>query len=110
MSYERFITEANLSFASGNFEVSLEKATKAIQVAPNESEGYYCAGKSYMSLNQPSKAVEGFKKAVEIDKTNGNGYFLLGYAQAMNGEFEKSLQGRPRNDFRRWSYRRANFL
>ena len=30
-----------------------------------------------MSMDQPNEAVGYFKKVTEIDKTNGNGYFLM---------------------------------
>ena len=92
MNYAQLITDSNLAFSIGNYEISLGKANEAIRLAPNESKGYYCAGKAYMSMDKASNAVDCFKKAIAIDKTNGTGFFLLGYAQALNGESAKALQ------------------
>jgi len=96
LEYTQLVSDSNLAFASGNFVVSLEKAKEAIKLNPNESEGYYCAGKACMSINQSADAVEYFKQATSIEKKNGNGFFLLGYAQAMNGESVKALQSLTR--------------
>lgn len=92
LSYNQLITDSNLAFVSGEFILALEKAKEAIRKNSSESEGYYCAGKACMSINQPAEAVSFFKQGTMIDKTNGNGFFLLGYAQATNGEMFKSLQ------------------
>lgn len=63
MNYAELISDANLSFSSGNFQISIEKAKEAIRIAPNESEGYYCAGKAYMSMD-PATLIRGFTIAI----------------------------------------------
>ena len=47
-------------------------------------------------MDQPNEAVGYFKKATEIDKTNGNGYFLLGYAQIMSDDTVSALKSLTR--------------
>lgn len=86
MNYNELIANSNTAFGGNQFDVSFDYAKKAISIEPKQAEGYYCAGKACMSMNQPIKAVGYFKKATEIEKTNGNGYFLLGYAQIMSDD------------------------
>lgn len=96
MSYNEYIANANVAFGSGEYDTALKYAELAIKEKPNETEGYFCAGKSCMSLDRPDEAAGYFKKAVEIDKTNGNGYFLLGYSQAMSGNTVEAIKGLTR--------------
>ena len=96
MSYNEYIANANTAFGSGEFATSLKYAELAIKEKPKETEGYFCAGKACMSLDKPREASEFFKKAIDIDKKNGNGYFLLGYAQAMSGNTVEALKGLTR--------------
>ncbi len=86
MNYSELIANSNMAFGGNQFDVALEYAKKAISIEPKQAEGYYCAGKACMSMDQPLEAVGYFKKATEIEKTNGNGYFLLGYAQIMSDD------------------------
>ncbi len=95
MSYTELIANSNLAFGGNQFEVALDYAKKAIQAEPKETEGYYCAGKACMSLNKLDDAESYFKSAVEL-KPNGNGYFLLGYAQASSNHFPEALRSLTR--------------
>lgn len=92
MSYNENIVNSNTAFGSGEYETALKYAEAAIKDNPKEAEGYYAAGKACMSMDTPENSVSYFKKAVDIDKKNGNGYFLLGYAQAMNGNSVEALK------------------
>ena len=91
MGYNELLANANTAFGGGQFADSLSYADAAIKEEPKETEAYYAAGKACMSMDQPDKAVEYFKTAVEIDNKNGNGYFLLGYASAMAGKTVEAL-------------------
>ena len=96
MSYSENMSNSNLAFGSGEFAAALRFAEAAIKEQPKETEAYYAAGKACMSMDQPDKAVEYFKTAVEIDNKNGNGYFLLGYASAMAGKTVEALKALTR--------------
>lgn len=89
--YQEYLSQANLAFSGAHFEQALELANKAIEIEPNVPEAYYTAGKACMSLNKPKAAVKSFEAAIKLDKSNGNGYFLLGYALMMAEEFAKAL-------------------
>ena len=96
MSYSENMSNSNLAFGSGDYSKALMFAEAAIKEEPKETEAYYAAGKACMSMDQPDKAVEYFTTAVEIDKKNGNGYFLLGYASAMAGKTAEALRALTR--------------
>ena len=85
MEYNEYIVNSNFSFSSGLYKESLVWAQKGIALNPKVKDGYICAGKALVSLNQPSEAVKQFKKSIEIDDKDGNTYFLLGYAQILCG-------------------------
>lgn len=95
MSYTKLIADSNMAFAGNQFELALDYAEKAIKAEPKQTEGYYCAGKACMSLNKSDDAVSYFKKAVEISP-NGNGFFLLGYAQAGADKLTDALKSLTR--------------
>ena len=92
MNYEELISGANLAFAGNQFKLSFEKSLEAIKKDKNKVEGYLCAGKAALSLGMVADAIGFFRSATEIDKKNGNNFFLLGYAQAMDGNSAKALQ------------------
>lgn len=91
MTYKECISLSNIAFGSGEFIKSLDYAEKAIYEAPDEVHGYICAGKACMSLNKFEEAVSYLKKAVSNDKSNGNAFFFLGYAQAMGGNISGAM-------------------
>lgn len=95
MSYKEFIANSNLAFGGNEFDVALDYAKKAIKAEPKQTDGYYCAGKAYMSLGKTKEAVEYFQKAINL-KENGNGYFLLGYALTGLGNFPEALKNLTR--------------
>ena len=92
MNYEDLISSANLALTGNQFEVSLEKAKEAIKKDGTKVDGYLCAGKAALSLGMAADATSFFKFAAEADKNNGGIFFLLGYAQAMDGNSSKALQ------------------
>ena len=89
--YQELLAQANLAFSGTHFDRSLDLAEKAIAVNPNIPDAYYTAGKSCMSLDHPKEAVKYFDTATKQDKSNGNGYFLLGYALMMAEDYAKAL-------------------
>lgn len=92
MSYNECIANSNLAFGGNQFDVALNYAKEAITLEPKEIEGYFCAGKACMSMENTLDAVKYFEKAVDIDDKNGGGYFLLGYANAMAGNTSEALK------------------
>ena len=96
MSYMENIANSNTAFGSGEYEEALKYAELAINEDSGKADGYYAAGKAYMSLEKPARATEYFSKALSIDKKNGNGYFLLGYSNALAEKTVEALQALTR--------------
>lgn len=96
MTYNDFIANANTAFVGGFFARALDYSKKALKEKKDGIEALICAGKACMSMDQPNEAVGYFKKATEIDKINGNGYFLLGYAQIMSDDTVGALKSLTR--------------
>lgn len=92
MIYTDCMSNANTAFAGGQYETCLEYSKQAMKLEPTGSEPYYSAGKACMSMGRAEEAVTYFREATTIDKNNGNGFFLLGYAQAMAGDTVGSLK------------------
>lgn len=92
MKYEELIASSSSAFGVGQYAEALEFAKAAIKLNEKEVEAYSWAGKACMSLDMPKEAAEYFTKAVSVDKRNGNMYFLLGYAQALDNNTALALK------------------
>ena len=92
IKYEELIASSSSAFGVGQYAEALEFAKVAITINEKEVEAYSWAGKACMSLDMPKEATEYFTKAVSIDKSNGNMYFLLGYAQALDNNTALALK------------------
>lgn len=80
----QFLADSHFAFVNGQNSEALRLAEEAIRLASRNPDGYQCAGNAQVSLGQFEKAVENYRKAVKLDPNNGNRYFNLGYALAMN--------------------------
>jgi tetratricopeptide (TPR) repeat protein len=94
--YNELIANSNTAFGGNQFDIAFDYAKRAIVMAPNQAEGYFCAGKACMSMNSIHDAVKYFSKAVEVDKKNGNGFFLLGYSQILADDPVNALKSLTR--------------
>lgn len=96
MSYNEFMANANTAFGCGQFDqvlVYIEKALSENGLNNNQRKvAYSLAGKTYLSLDKPAEAEVQFRKAVAAAPTEGNNYFLLGYAQSMTDNSVGALQ------------------
>lgn len=96
VNFDKLIADSGTAFAGGSYEIALQLAKQAINVSPGKPDGYFAAGKSCMSMEKSADAIGYFKKALKIDNRNGNGYFLLGYSQAMDGDTAAALRSLTR--------------
>lgn len=95
MSYNELMANANTSFGGGQFERVLQYTKRARNETKNGeelTEAYFLEGKAYMSMDQPEQAKESFAEAMKLSPKNGNGYFLLGYAQALSNDSASALR------------------
>ncbi|MCK4818356.1 tetratricopeptide repeat protein, partial [bacterium] len=80
------------AYLSGELVRALEILEEIIARYPNEKEAYFSAG--YMcryGLNDVHKAIEFFKKGVEVDSLYGVAYNQLAYSYNMIGDLENSI-------------------
>ena len=92
MTYEELISTSNLAFASGYYFEAKKTALQAIQLGSNKPEGYEIAGKACISTSDYGEAVSLFTKLVEFSQNKGNAFFLLGYAQVLNGDSKNAIK------------------
>ena len=92
MTYEELISTSNLAFASGHYFEAKKTALQAIQLGSNKPEGYEIAGKACISTSDYGEAVSLFTKLVEFSQNKGNAFFLLGYAQVLNGGSKNAIK------------------
>ena len=92
MKFDEYIANSNLAFAGGNYSDAVEYAKKAIELEPKSVDGYLCAGKAYMSVEELDEAITCFRRATDLEKHNGNCWFLLGYAQILSGNTADALK------------------
>lgn len=95
MSYNELMANANTAFGGGQFDKVLQYAKSARSETKNDeerTETYFLEGKAYMSMEQPEQARESFTEAMKLSPKNGNGYFLLGYAQVLSDDSAGALR------------------
>ena len=61
--------------------------TKVIQLAPNSAVGYRWRGHRYLSVRKVDSALVDLNKAVKLDSTIYGGWYHLGVAHFLRGEF-----------------------
>ncbi len=71
-------------------EIYRENLNAIIKKYPKEKEAYYELGLTYKNY-EPAKAVEIFKKALELDPNYGLVINELAYTHVILGEFEKAI-------------------
>jgi tetratricopeptide (TPR) repeat protein len=64
---ELYIMRGNCSYKLGDFKPALEDMTKAIQLDPEQPEGYYARGVILATVNHQEKALVDFDKALQKD-------------------------------------------
>lgn len=71
MKFDEYIANSNLAFAGGNYSDAVEYAKKAIELEPKSVDGYLCAGKAYMSVEELDEAITCFRRATDLEKKFG---------------------------------------
>ncbi|MFO1009332.1 MAG: tetratricopeptide repeat protein [Planctomycetota bacterium] len=66
-----------LMYGEGDFENALTDLNAAIEGGVKEARAFSARGQCLAFTNEPEKAIEDFKKAVELDPLNGRYHYLL---------------------------------
>ena len=89
---ERLTIEAYHSFANGDVETATAKGKEIVRRYPDDKEAYHNLAYLYQyGLDDVHKAIEYYRKAVEIDSLYVIVYNQLAYAYHRIGDFENSL-------------------
>lgn len=76
-----------------SIDVMIEKLSARLQKEPNNAEGWYMLGRSYMSLGQYENAVSAFEKTNQLMPNNPT--IMLRYADALTMIVGGKIQGKP---------------
>lgn len=61
---------AHAYFEMGAFDKAINAYTKILEIKPDDSDAYTDLGVMYRRNKQPEKAIDAFKKAIELDQNN----------------------------------------
>jgi tetratricopeptide (TPR) repeat protein len=95
----------NINMEGGEYVEAVSLLNKAISLDPNYADAYKERGAAYMALNQNDKAIEDFKKVIEIRPKDADAYIRIGnvydynlefYAKAIE-EYSKAIKLEPSN-------------
>lgn len=84
--------EGNKAMAAKDFDLAIEKYSKAIETLPSNAVYYANRAAAYSSLKDYEEAVEDANSAIEVDATYSKGYSRLGFAKFAQGKPEEALE------------------
>ena len=61
-----------------NFKEAIKLCSDAIDLEPNDPEGYYCRGTALSEMGKPRTAYKDFTKAIELDPDDLDYYYWRG--------------------------------
>jgi tetratricopeptide (TPR) repeat protein len=76
---------------AGQLPAAIAEGTKAIDLNPALTDGYYNRGLAYESAKQPAKALADYSKAIEHDPTLAEAYNNRGKLYGTLGQYELAL-------------------
>lgn len=71
-------------------DIALSHAQKALKLSPTFVRAYYETGQAYLNKKQPDKAIEEFKKAIELNSDVGSSYWYWGVVEAERGNLDQA--------------------
>ena len=87
---ERELIEAFKSGLHDTVKISQEKLYKLAEKYPEDKYLLWMVGNNYYLKGENDKAIEVLNKTIELDKTFGGGYNLIGYAYLRKKEFDSA--------------------
>jgi serine/threonine protein kinase/TolA-binding protein len=78
--------------AEKNPKEALSLFLKVIELDPQNVQGHFQLGLTYMALKNSSKAMEAYQKVTELDPRFVDAYFNLGYIYATDKNYSKAEQ------------------
>lgn len=78
-SAEEFLKRGGLYEKAGKYENALSDYEQAIQLSPDDSDGYLAQGSVLSALDQPDVAIENYLRVKAIDQQKGVSTELVDY-------------------------------
>ena len=76
-----------------SYDDSIKEENKEIEIIENKTEiDYFILGNNYFDTTKYEKAIESYKKAIEINPEYYNAYNNLGYAYFNRTKYEKAIE------------------
>ena len=101
-SVDELLNQARIAFTNGNHAEALTLATKAIEAAPKNAQGYFARGKIHELDRQHEKAIADYDQVLKLDaraaevyQLRGSEHFKLGHINESIADFDKYLELAP---------------
>ena len=95
---EELLADSRVAFISRHSDMALDFAQRAIKLGQGNPEAYKCAADACMLLGRHEEAVSNYADALRHDPENGNRYYHLGFAQAMDGKLADAMKNLVKAD------------
>ncbi len=86
---QALIDEGRSALKAGDTQTAITKLEAATKADPNSAEAFFLLGNAYYKTN-PAKAIEAYKKALEISPDNSDYLTNLGVAYYLAGNLDDS--------------------
>lgn len=87
-----YLNSANINFFHNKFDKAIEILEHVIEIRPEHSNAYVNLGLCYSYKNDKKKAIDYFKKALELDNSDLDAIYNLAYTQLSVGDFENGFK------------------
>lgn len=82
----------NIEFQKGDYEESIEKQKKALEIKPSNSSAYQGWGLVLMQKKKYDEAIKKFKKAIEVNPNSSSAYIDWGHALSEQGKYDEAIE------------------
>ena len=76
----------------GDIKEAITSFETAIKKDPKNPENYITLGQVYLHLKHPEVAAEVFSVATNVDRMNGEAFYLLGLSKGLNGDRSGAIE------------------
>jgi tetratricopeptide (TPR) repeat protein len=86
-----YIDAAINAYNKGDYKLSINYFTKAIEIDPNDVASYYCRGNAYILINKYKNAIADFTKVIQMFPKFSPAYNSRGFAYSDLGNYNDAI-------------------
>lgn len=90
-----WLTQSRIFRSKGKFKEAAEEAAKVMELFPNSTPGlyayYYSLGMNFRNLKEYAKAIDHFKKVLELMPGAANAHNAIGICYYMTSRFDEAI-------------------